>query len=101
MRLSQTDLFPVLTIVAGGLVGGLVSFSFLGSPADDVPSPDAVVVPSVTPELAVRVEFSDGAVVTEDKVLGFVWAVASCGVSVFSSTSVSAEGTAGAADSPG
>ncbi len=65
MKLSRTDLVPLLAIVAGGVVGASLSFSFLGqSPADDVPSPDAVVVSSVTPELAVRVEFSDGAVVT-------------------------------------
>ena len=40
MRLSQTDLFPVLTIVAGGLVGASLSFSFLGrSPAVGLPTP--------------------------------------------------------------
>lgn len=36
MRLNRTDLVPVLTIVAGGLVGGLVSFSFLGPRSEDV-----------------------------------------------------------------
>ena len=40
MKLSRTDLLPVLTIVAGGVIGGLVSFSFLGqSPAVDMPAP--------------------------------------------------------------
>ena len=40
MRLSRTDFVPVLAIVAGGLIGASLSFSFLGqSPADDVPSP--------------------------------------------------------------
>ena len=49
MRLSRTDLVPVLAIVAGGLIGASLSFSFLGqSPADDVLVPDQVVVPSPT-----------------------------------------------------
>jgi len=62
MRLSQTDLFPVLAIVAGGLVGASLSFGLLGS-GSDVPAPEPVVAPSevlalgrvvtppVTPEL--------------------------------------------------
>ena len=38
MKLSRTDLLPVLTIVAGGLIGASLSFGFLGqSAADDVP----------------------------------------------------------------
>ena len=39
MRLNRTHLVPVLAIGAGGVVGGLVSFSLLGSPAVDVPAP--------------------------------------------------------------
>ena len=37
MRLSRTHLVPVLAIVAGGVIGASLSFSFLGSPAVDVP----------------------------------------------------------------
>ncbi len=35
MRLSRTDLVPVLTIVAGGVIGGSLSFSLLGSRSGD------------------------------------------------------------------
>ena len=38
MRLSRTDVVPVLTIVAGGVMGASLSFSFLGSRSDDVPA---------------------------------------------------------------
>ena len=38
MRLSRTDLVPVLAIVAGGVIGASLSFSFLGSRSDDVVS---------------------------------------------------------------
>ena len=40
MRLSRTDVVPMLTIVAGGVVGVLLTFSplVLRSPADDVPA---------------------------------------------------------------
>ncbi len=47
MRLSRTDFVPVLAIVAGGVVGASLSFSFLGS--GDVPAPDPVVVPVAQP----------------------------------------------------
>ena len=44
MRLSRTDLLAVLTIVAGGVIGASLSFSFLAlSRSDDVPAPDPVV----------------------------------------------------------
>jgi hypothetical protein len=36
MRLSRTDLLPVLTIVAGGVLGASLSFSFLGSRSYEV-----------------------------------------------------------------
>ncbi len=36
MRLSRTDLVPVLAIVAGGVIGASLSFSLLGSRSDDV-----------------------------------------------------------------
>ena len=41
MRLSRTDVVPMLTIVAGGVVGGLLTFSPLvpWSPADEVAAP--------------------------------------------------------------
>ena len=38
MGLSRTDLLPVLTIMAGGIVGTSLSFGFLGSRSADVPS---------------------------------------------------------------
>ena len=37
MRLSRMDFVPVLTIMAGGVIGASLSFSFLGSRSDDVP----------------------------------------------------------------
>ena len=40
MRLSRTDLLPVLTIVAGGVIGASLSFGFLAlSRSDDVSAP--------------------------------------------------------------
>ncbi len=52
MRLSRTDLLPVLTIMAGGVIGASLSLSplVLWSPADDGPGPDSVVAPSMTTE---------------------------------------------------
>ena len=38
MRLSRTDLVPVLVIVAGGALGASFSFGLLGSRSDDVPA---------------------------------------------------------------
>ncbi len=46
MRLSRTDLLPVLTIVAGGILGASLSFSFIGSRANEVPVAVPLVVPS-------------------------------------------------------
>ena len=44
MKLSRTDLGPLLTIVAGGVIGASLSFSLLGrSPAVDVPAPDLLL----------------------------------------------------------
>ncbi len=44
MRLSRTDLVPVLTIAAGGVIGASLSFSFLAlTPSGHVPAPDPVV----------------------------------------------------------
>ena len=43
MRLSRTDVFPVLTIMAGGVIGASVSFSLLGSRSTDVPAPTPLV----------------------------------------------------------
>ncbi len=39
MKLSRTDLVPMLTIVAGGIIGASVSFSLLWSPSNDMPVP--------------------------------------------------------------
>ena len=55
MRLSRTDFVPVLAIVAGGVIGASLSFSFLRSPSGDVPVPDPVVAPSPTLQI-VRIE---------------------------------------------
>ncbi len=49
MRLSRTDLVPVLTIVAGGAIGASLSFSLLGR-SPGVAVPDPVVVPPATAE---------------------------------------------------
>ena len=55
MKLSGTDLVPVLTIIAGGAIGFSLSVGFLLlSPASDVPALDAVVVPSTAVESANR-----------------------------------------------
>ncbi len=54
MRLSRIDLVPVLAIVAGGVIGVSLSFSFLGrSPADDVPAPEQPVPEQPVPVLNV------------------------------------------------
>ena len=56
MKLSRTDLLPVLTIVAGGVIGASISVSFLGrSPAEDMPAPAPVVASSATAE-AIRLD---------------------------------------------
>ena len=56
MRLSRTDLVPVLAIVAGGAIGASLSFSFLGSRSDDVVFVAAPVAPSATKEMDRRLE---------------------------------------------
>ncbi len=56
MRLSQTHLFPVLTIVAGGMIGASLSFSFLALSPSGVPAPDPVVAPALTLEDRFEVE---------------------------------------------
>ena len=54
MRLSRIDLVPVLAIVAGGVIGASLSFSFLGrSPADDVPAPEQPLPEQPVPVLNV------------------------------------------------
>ncbi len=51
MRLSRRDFVPLLTIVAGGVIGASLSFSFLAfTPSGDVPAPDPVVAPSAPAE---------------------------------------------------
>ena len=53
MRLSRTDLLPVLAIIGGGAVGLATSASLvLSSRSDYVPAPVSVVAPPVTAELA-------------------------------------------------
>jgi len=55
MRLSRRDLVPVLTIVAGGVIGASLSFSLL-SRSDDVPAPEVVVAGALTLEDRFEVE---------------------------------------------
>ena len=51
MRLCRTDFVPLLAVVAGGVIGGSISFTFLAlSPSGDVPTPDPVVAPSAPTE---------------------------------------------------
>ncbi len=50
MKLSRSDLLPVLTIVVGGVIGASLSFGFLGSRSNDVPAANPIVAPSMTPE---------------------------------------------------
>ncbi len=67
MRLSRTDLVPVLAIVAGGVIGASFSFSLLErSRSGDVPPVvlGELYESAATPELAVRVEYPNGTVVT-------------------------------------
>ena len=51
MKLSGTDLVPLLTIIGGGAIGFSLSVGFLLlSPSIDVPAPDPVIPPSATVE---------------------------------------------------
>ena len=43
MKLSRADFVPLLTIVAGGVIGASLSFGFLGSGSDAVPVPEPIV----------------------------------------------------------
>jgi len=54
MRLSRTDLVPVLAIIAGGAVGALTSASLVLLSADDGRATDPVVVAPATAESAPR-----------------------------------------------
>ncbi len=84
MRLSQTDLVPVLTIIAGGAIGlslsaGILMPSLLlESRSDVVPSPDPVVAPSPIAEpstpvpVPVRVRVRVPAPVQTGKITGQV-----------------------------
>ena len=50
MKLSRTDLVPMLTIMAGGVLGASLSIGLLGSRSDNVSAPSPVVAPSATAE---------------------------------------------------
>ena len=50
MGLSRIDLIPLLTIMAGVVIGASLSFGFLGSRSADVPAANPIVAPSMTPE---------------------------------------------------
>ncbi len=55
MKLSGTDLVPVLTVIAGGGIGFSLSVGLLLlSPSIDVPAPDPVMPPTATVESANR-----------------------------------------------
>ncbi len=79
MKLSGTDLVPVLTIIAGGAIGFSLSVGLLLlSPSNDVPAPDPVVTPSTTVESAIRGAARAGTVVgqiTEAQTGGSIAAV--------------------------
>ncbi len=63
MRLSRTDLVPVLTIMAGGAIGFSLSLSvLLLSPSGDVPASAPVVAPPAPVESATRVAARAGTV---------------------------------------
>ena len=80
MRLSQTDLVPVLTIIVGGAIGlslsaGILMPSLLlESRSDVVPSPDPVVAPSpiAEPSTPVPVRVRVPAPVQTGKITGQV-----------------------------
>ncbi len=60
MRLSRTDLVPVLTIIAGGALGfslsvGILMTSLVLLSSDGVPAPNPVVAPPATDNLAPRI----------------------------------------------
>ena len=54
MKLSRTPLLPLLTIVAGGVIGASLSFGFLGLRSDDVPVRALLYESSATLESATR-----------------------------------------------
>ncbi len=56
MRLSRIDLLPLLAIMAGGVLGASLSFSFLALSPSGVPAPDPVVAPALTLEDRFEVE---------------------------------------------
>ena len=64
MRLSRADLGPLLTIVAGGVIGASLSFSFLSrsDEAHGVPL-GLLYESSATPEMGIRVEHPNNPVV--------------------------------------
>ena len=66
MRLSRPHFVPALAIVAGGVIGASLSFSFLGSRSGEVPGVTLGLLdkPAATPGLLVRIEHPDGMVVT-------------------------------------
>ena len=56
MRLSRTDLIPVLAIVAGGVIGASFSFGFLAlSPSNEAPAADPVPASTLRFEMSIRV----------------------------------------------
>ena len=64
MRLSRTDFVPVLAIVAGGMIGASLSFSFLElRSADEVRVVGTLFRTSATPEMGIRVEHPNSPVV--------------------------------------
>ncbi len=52
MRLSRIDFVPLLTIMAGGVLGASLSISLLGSRSDNVSAPLPVVAPSPSVAIA-------------------------------------------------
>ena len=77
MRLSRTDLVPVLAIIAGGAVGVATSASLLWSSAEQAPVAVPAVAPSVTAgrllsRVVVRPEQGEGTEVSQRNILHII-----------------------------
>ena len=66
MRLARADFVPLLAIVAGGVIGASLAFSFLGSRSNDVPTQEPEVRVDLSPSswLADYDEFMQGQLIT-------------------------------------
>ncbi len=67
MRLSRIDLVPVLAIVAGGVIGASLSFSFVERSRSDDVQPVVVDVPAVRKPV-LKIEVDGYPVVTAERI---------------------------------